>query len=442
MVLSIVVILFVGIVAYFNFAQGFFSATLSAVATVLAATLALGYGETLAGKLAGPVGPDAAQPISVCLIFIVTYVVLRLIFDRLVPGNIRMPATVDSIGAGLMGLVAGAYCVGTIAVAVQMLPLSGPMSFLGAPRYAMNGGRDVVVPHGGNSRDTDSRIGDQMKDDTFDPAKQVGLLVPVDDLVVNTVARLSDGGSLAGARPLASIHPNWLSELFAERVAIQPGTRHAVPVTAASNPVSVGGVWRTAELPSYDGLGKPLVNTPVTAQIRPEGYHSPYFDTKTGTGTVKASAGLVPLIVRIKLTTAASDDADKVFRFGLGNIRLVARPKGEQGAGIDYYPIGTLEDGQTVVINRADDFLFAPLGSGDAGIDAVFMVDPSVVLVGGSKKGSTAIADGTFLAVKRMATVDLSGTAVADGHPADGNAKVLRSDVVKAEMHPEAKPNG
>ena len=44
-----------------------------------------------------------------------------------------------------------------------------------------------------------------------------------DDAVVNTVNYLSNGGSVAGDQPLSAVHPDYLEELFGQRLGIEPG---------------------------------------------------------------------------------------------------------------------------------------------------------------------------------------------------------------------------
>ena len=434
MILSLGVILFVGIIAYFHFVQGFFSATLSAIAAVLAAVLAVGYDETVVHLLLRGTGADNIHALSLVMVFVVAYTVMRLLFDRMVPGNVRVPATVNYIGAAVMGLVAGAFSIGIFVIAVQMLPFGGTVSWLDIPRFKMNPGHAVVVPGTGNARADDSKIGDQMAADTFDPANaEHKLFVPVDDLVMNTASWVS-GGALAGSRTLASVHPDWLNELFAERVAIQTGTRHVALVLPTNNPVSIAGAYRVDSIDAKDGYGSVDKSINLSTSIRPEAYKY-----KVGP-TLKRSGDLVPLVIRVKLASTATDDEDHIFRFGLGNVRLVARPAegpDTYGPATDYYPVGTLQDGKTVLINRADDFLFVNLGNGEAGFDAVFMVDGKVLNANGKQ---TVFAPGTFLNVKRLALLDLSGTPVTVGPPpADDKYNPVRNDYVRTELYPNAK---
>ncbi len=431
-ILSTVVIILIGIIAFYHSTEGFFSAVISAIAAVLAAVLAVSYLEPVVPVLLHGVGADSAHSIGLVLLFIVGYAVIRLILDKLIPGNVRTPSTVDKVGAVIMGLVAGTFAVGILVLAWEMLPFNATMNGLGYTRYAVVGSRDVIVHEGENKQADDSFVYNQMVDPTLEPDKQQRLWVPADDWVLNTVYHLSNGGSLAGARSLASVHPDWLSELFGQRLGMQTGNRRVALAIPGRDPVGVGGVYAPAELPGHDGYGNPDPKTlSASNEIRPASYKSPYDQG------VKRSAGLVPLVVRVTLRGSSTDDTDKLFRFSLASIRLTTRPPtgpdGTFGPAKDYYPIGTLEDGKTVITSRADDFLFAPA---DGGFDAVFMVDPSVIVA--AKNKASALATGTFITVKRLAVLDLSGLSVEESVPTDAAIKVLRPSTLTTELHPQA----
>src|SRR5258708_17823784 len=115
MVLSIIIILFIGVIAFFHYVQGFFSATISAMITILAAVIAVSYHENVVNLLLKGKMADVAHAMVLCMIFAVVYFGLRLIFDAAVPGNVRTPSTVDKVGAGLMGLVSGFFATGIFA---------------------------------------------------------------------------------------------------------------------------------------------------------------------------------------------------------------------------------------------------------------------------------------------------------------------------------------
>src|SRR3982751_1838485 len=117
MILSVIILLMVGGIAYFHYVTGFFSATLSAIAAVFSAAIAVSYQETIVEKFLGGKMVDYANGAVTVALFCVCYVLLRTLFDRLVPGNVRVPLWVDRIGAVAMGLVAGVMAAGTVAFA-------------------------------------------------------------------------------------------------------------------------------------------------------------------------------------------------------------------------------------------------------------------------------------------------------------------------------------
>ncbi len=432
MVASIVVIVLVLAIAGYHFTEGFFSALISAIAAVLGAVLAVSYCEPVVTQVFHGSMADSAHSIALVLLFVVGYSVIRMVIDKLIPGNVRTPATLDKVGGALMGLVAGTFAVGIFTIALQMLPFGPAISLFGYTRFPVGpSDRPVYVHYGGNKNDDDAMVHYQMVDSSLDADKETGKLwLPADDVVLNTVYHLSDGGSLAGSRTLASIHPDWLGEIFGERLGEQTGNRRVALVTPANHPVAVDAVFRGEGLPTFDGYGQTKARVP-DLEIRPLGYKQPWGDTLSSKG------GLVPLVLRVKVRSTATDDADHVIRFSPAQVRLVVRSEpadnGEFRAAKDYYPIGFMEDGR-VVTNRIDDFLF--LNTAEAtGFDAVFMVDKSI-LVGGKNK-TTEVAPGTFINVKRLATVDVAGMTVADTYAADKDQKLQRSDALKAELHPE-----
>src|SRR5436190_1793245 len=124
-IFGLLILVLVGVIAFFHYTQGFFSAALSAIIAILAASLALGYHETVVSSLLQGRFADQAGAMALVIIFAVVYFLLRWMFDSFVPGNIRMPAIVDKIGAGVMGLIAGIFAGGIVAIAAQSLPF-GP----------------------------------------------------------------------------------------------------------------------------------------------------------------------------------------------------------------------------------------------------------------------------------------------------------------------------
>jgi uncharacterized membrane protein required for colicin V production len=415
MVFAILIGIFIGVVAFFHYVQGFFSATISAMIAVIAAVMAVSYQETVVHLLLKGQMADYANGMVLCMIFAVVYIVLRTIFDMAVPGNVRTPATLDKVGAGVMGLVAGVFVTGIFAIAVQMLPFDPGISFMGYSRYPLRDNLQVVIRRTSGPQ-LDTKIFNEMDDNELAPDKQKGLLLPVDDWVLDTVYHLSDGGSLAGDRPLASVHPDYLQELFGERLGIQAGARRTSLEFGDNHVVDVESVYSVPSLPVVPGEPKEYRRSDYTPLYK---------------GTVKPRADQRILVVRIKLKHGVTDDADGLFRFSPGSIHLVG--KGHNDTWKDFYPIGTLTGGNTVLLNKPDDFLFA---KEDGAIDAVFVVDDSL-LVGG--KTSNKLAPGTLITVKRAATLDLSDKPVQETIPSDPSVQLVMNEVFAAMDLPGMK---
>jgi uncharacterized membrane protein required for colicin V production len=121
MIFSVLCILLVLVVAFFHYLQGFLSATVSAILAAISVLVAFTLYEPLVTALSPGKFADSAHGMMLVSLFAVTYLILRILFDKLVPGNVRVPATVDKAGGGVMGLIVGCLSVGLLAVAAQSL---------------------------------------------------------------------------------------------------------------------------------------------------------------------------------------------------------------------------------------------------------------------------------------------------------------------------------
>src|SRR3954447_14374357 len=223
MIFAIVMIVLVGVVAFFHLLQGFFSATISAVLAVTAAVLAISYHEAVAQKYLAGGYADLAHTMVLLVMFALIYLVGRILFDKAVPGNLRLPPAADKIGGAVMGIIAGVFAAGVVAIAAQEMPFRG--SIWGYSRFGVDD-KQVNVPT--NRRAVERIMYDHMGDNTIEDARRSGtqsLLVPVDEIVIGQVRKLSDGGPLSGATPLSEVHPDWLTELYGQRVGIEPGAK-------------------------------------------------------------------------------------------------------------------------------------------------------------------------------------------------------------------------
>src|SRR5687767_3232077 len=170
MILSLLIIAVIGTIAYFHYAQGLFGAIISAVIAVIAAALAIGYHENLVNALLGGAIGDYANAGALVAIFALVYIVGRVITDKAIPGNVRLPLMVDRIGGALMGLIAGLFTAGIVALTAQSLPFGPAVG--GFERYELEASREVTVTPSGASRAVDMEVLDQLDEDTFVPEKQ------------------------------------------------------------------------------------------------------------------------------------------------------------------------------------------------------------------------------------------------------------------------------
>ena len=403
MIFALIIIAAVGAVAFFHYLQGFFSATLSAIFAVIAAVISVSYHEMIIEKLLGTTLGEWGPPLVLLAMFAITYLLLRVLFDKMIPGQISMPAMVDKIGGGVMGVVAGTFAVGTVAIAAQQLPV-GP-SVAGYTRYATFGGdRNAILPQPGLTRAKDVAVFNEVTGHTFQRENAEKLLLPVDDVVVGTVSHLSDGGSLGAGKPLTSVHPDYLEELFGQRLGIE--------IKGSSTLANLPGKSRVVDLVSVYRLA---ANYPRTTD-------GEFARMREGERPVKHADprdGEIRVVVRASFASSAGDK-DRRIRLAPGNVRLVADGADPDNPGQvvrrNYYPIGTLDPNGYLYFHKIDDPLYIePAASrvdgstGPAEVDFVFQVSEAGFLAPGTEKEpEPKIAPGVFLEVKKLARIDLS----------------------------------
>lgn len=402
MIFSLIILILIAGIAFFHYIQGFFSATISAIITVLASAIALSYFETVTATLLRGKMADQAYAITICCLFAITYLGLRLIMDKLVPGNIRLPVLADKIGAGAMGVVAGMFAAGTVAVAAQTLPF-GP-TIGGYARYETFDKEDFSVTIPGLSRRVEVSIWDEMKNDSFDEAQPSSLWIPVDELVVGLVSRLSQG-SMSGDQPFTRVHPDLLRELYSNRLGIQIGAKRSTMPQQAK----LEGVYSIESVGVVDSeLGEIRGNRTVPASI-------------------KATPTEIFLVVRVTFTNSAAEASDRFVRLSPASVRLVA-------GGKNYNPIGTMQ-ASVLYSNKVDDFLIVDVRASDASADLVFKLPYEEVAVRtNDTKRPEAVAEGVFIEVKRFARIDLGGQAIATDPPASGEPKIVRKPGIQQKI--------
>jgi hypothetical protein len=407
MIFTILILIFFGAVVFFHYIQGFFSAAISAILVVFAAVIAFSYHESLVPLLGGKFS-DYSTPIFLLALFGLTYLIMRLAFDK-IPGNLRLPLMLDKAGAVVMGLIAGVFATGIMAIAAAEMPF-GP-DIAGFTRFDAEAERPQKVETKG--RAFYGKVWADLADDTPGEFEKEGEssahgvpIIPVDNIVISTVSKLSgETGSLQNGKPLELVHPDFLTEAFGQRLGIEASAGH----TAVNLP---GGRMEAVKV-----LGVFSVD-PKIAQADAENARKSPLKLPISPG-----GGKEFVAVRVLFTQQAAD-ADTYIRFSPGSVRLMLHDTSASGIEgyKDYYPVGTMESTGRMFVNKIDDYLFCKQGNG---ADFVFSVPKKLV-----EKG---VSDGSFIEVKRDARVDLSGMKIEPLTP-NADIVVMRKDLV---LHPE-----
>jgi uncharacterized membrane protein required for colicin V production len=425
MIFSVILFALAGVVAFFQYVQGFFSATISAILAIIAAIVAMGWYEQAAPLLFNAKIYDQAASISLVVIFAVVYILPRLLIDSFVPGNVRVPFLVEKIGAGAMGLIAGLVCTGIVAVAADALPFGSTIGMYS--RFGTTDQKDAMYA-GPSGQMLDTQTHDVFTGDKIDPedSTESHVWLGQDDLVVNWAKKASGpDGSLANDRPMAAVHPDLLDELYGQRLGIQPGAKHTAVNTDQTQLVTVKGIYTPPRpIPQVDG--EPL-------QMRISGAQPP-------ASTVAADGDQIVLVVRMNFAGKdLADDTDNLLRYSAGAIRLVVGEPDNGAPFKNYYPVATLDARGTAVACRPDDFLLSDM-AGPRTVDFVFIVDRDHVMGGDETKPPFHLPAGAFVEFKRYGLCDVSGKTVEFGPPPNSDkTPVIRKPMIDTVL---AKTDG
>ena len=461
MVMQLIVLLLVAAIAYFHYVEGFFSATISAIIAMIAALGAFSLHEQVAQLLINQkFMPDQAQAISLVVLFGLMYILPRLAFDALVPGNVRVPLLMDKIGSPVLGLFVATMAVGTMVIAVQELPL-GPVA-AGYGRYGELPDRPVALIAPGSINQSNYTVYGEMAEPVLSsdfgvsanrPAHHVWtptetdagrwftkipaqntLAISVDDMVVGLVSRACQGG-LAGDQTLDVPHPDFLLELFAQRTGIESGQRHTTTNSGASPQIAISAVFfPTAPIAVIDGFPDQM-RTSMTGNDPP---------VLTLAKPIKSGDDYKVVVIRTTISDPNMDeDTDKLMRMSTASLRLCMPMAADGTDRADLYPEGTLVHAAAPVLlwNKPSDPLFLDFSTGNTKaktVDWVYMLPSDAI-------HDNKFPPGSFVEFKRNARVDIDehtkvGTYV---DPIDDSMGVLRdtwtADELK-KLHPVAAP--
>ncbi|MCA9274465.1 MAG: hypothetical protein KDA29_00410 [Phycisphaerales bacterium] len=214
MFLNIIVVILVLSIGYAWMNRGIFNAMLHTLCALAAGAIAFAVWEPLSVMLVNA-SPErgffsflegAAWGVSLVIPFVVAFILLRVISDKVVPNNIKNSRLVDYIGGAAFGLVTGIISIGILVIGVGNMRL--PTNFLGyQPLWY--------------SADRATGAGSLVKTDK--------LWIPVDSLVATVYGKLSNG-AMSTSQPLAYWYPELRLTGFASRVSPEGAARNAMRI--------------------------------------------------------------------------------------------------------------------------------------------------------------------------------------------------------------------
>jgi len=322
--LSLFTVVLILTITFFQGLQGLFSALITCVLTILAASLAFGFYEDLyLGQLI-QYQPDHGRAIALLAIFFLTLLVLRTLFDLLIKGNMQFPLYVDRVGGGVLGFVTAMIIVGMLTIGLQMLPFG--TSFLGFTRYALVDETEQVLapdPEGGDSAARSFR---SKLDWSQVRHRRRNIWLNPDGFTAGLVSHLSDN-ALQGRSRLSCSYPDLLRSLYNARSGPFRESRHTVDPDA----LRVTSYWDMPPKSFY-------IREPVEQEGR----------RRSKTKTIRLALSKEPpepgfkrIVVRATIDADARD-SDNYHRFTTEQFRLVAldRKDGPYGeyflAGINF----------------------------------------------------------------------------------------------------------
>lgn len=308
--LSILLLLLLFCVAFFQSTQGFFSAMIMAALSVCCAGLAFGTAEWIADQWIAPNWQgDYAYSVALASSFGLPLILFRLAADNLVRRSCLLPSWLDRVGAGFCGVITSFVLVGVTAVCLQALPFDG--AFLGYARIP----RPVKI-----------QLGDAPAPKPPEPnAPENELILKPDHFAARVGALLSDG-LFSGPARFLDVHPQPVRELGWVNAVTAKVSRYA-PASSISFDTSkpIDTVYRRVP-------GNRKTNTPDTFEpIPPKSGH--HFQ-----------------MLRAKLSRAAAG-GQNFHRFSIRQFRLLGRSNGGETLS-QYTPIAVRDDDPNLVEER------------------------------------------------------------------------------------------
>lgn len=342
---SLFVVVLILAITFYQGLLGAFSAAINFFLAVLAAALAFGLYEDVYYSYLIDRQPDDGRGIALMGIFIVSLLVMRVIFDLLIKDNMHFSIYVDRVVGGIFGFLSAMIIIGTLAVGIQMLPF--PYRWLGFNRYALydadSGSPVDLTPKDDKEKEEDLLA---QLDMTKVHMERKNLWLNPDGFTLALVSHLSDN-ALASSNSFARTNQTLLDDIHWVRFN---HLGQKTNMARKADAISVQACW---ELPE-DAL--------FTQNRLPKERKIELVQSSKGGDKVQAGHRLIA--VRAKLTADASDDGGGSFRFSTGQVRLVT--KGSGGRTASYYLTGVNAGPEVANPKDRTSELYYRLPEGDA----------------------------------------------------------------------------
>lgn len=329
-----VVLIILGCAAYQYLKGTFVKAFVTIIVAIIASVVAFSFFEVLANVFISrsdnsrflSIAPWA-QPLCFMLLFILTFAILQTAAAQLSRQPIDLGLLPERIGRVVCGIILGLLTSGFLLTALQMGPLS------------------IAYPY--------ERF-DLMK---LEPDNPDGVLLNADGFATGLFSMISNG-SFSGKRSFATIHPDYLDQLFLNRMISD------ISIITSNYPAIE--VQKPAVWPAPEAIKKRVdffveeLNRRGKLEDEPTGKSVPM------PGWLKS--GYDPTIVRVAIRKSALKTAQKINAgtFTHPQLRLICKRKGYgedrfAGKGISVYPIGHLKAADDIQISpgmkiERDDF--------------------------------------------------------------------------------------
>ena len=305
MVLNIFALLFVLGVTFMHSIFGLFSGLINVICAITAMVVAFGCTDVLSALITEQeLHPAYTLPICFVLLFFLSHLILRLLADNLIRGNVRMNVYVDWGGAAVCGFVVAQITVGVLVLGFLMLPL---------------GGRVMMF-------EREKRVDDlPLAGEDYVQFKRRSVWLKPDEFTVGLFNLLSNG-SLKGKTTFASVYPDFAQWVF--------WTGNTVQQESTTSP------FRDKRADGFGERGIRILTWweqkgPVEARYRAK--IPTRDDARMDPGRLfedvsyKPAAGMRLIGMRVKLEKASADRDEGTWfhRFRPSMIRIVGDVRGE-----------------------------------------------------------------------------------------------------------------